>query len=399
MTSSTDQPITMTEERSPSDGQSPSRVLIVDDMKANRIMLQDHMSAMGHKTRLAENGEKALAAMEEHMPDLILLDLLMPGMSGLDVLKRLKNEPLWRDIPVVIISAVDELESVVQCIQAGADDYVTKPFNPTLLRARTQALLERKRLHDRDKRVHEELARSHEALVRAERSRDSLVHMIIHDLKNALIGVSGYAGMMRRDLANGRFSQERFLQDLDLLIESADAMNMLVADILDVSKLESDQMPVNLKQVNIAALTQVLEDRTAAVAESEERHLIFEPVDPGCTVRADEKLLERVLMNLLTNGLKYTRRGGTVRLRVERGNGNVRFHVADNGQGIPADYLESVFDKYTQVRNRERGFHYGVGLGLTFCKLAVEAQGGRIWVDSEERKGSTFHVELPTLDT
>ncbi len=372
----------------------PGNVLIVDDDEVNRALLNDLIVALGHNPVLAENGMEALASMEKHPPDLVLLDIIMPGMDGYEVLDRLKSDDDLHNIPVIMISALDEMKSVVRCIEKGADDYLVKPFNPTLLRARIGAALEKKHLHDREQRLHAELKENYEALQKAEQARYSLSRMIVHDLNNPLTAVLGFAELLLAKSDQDSLDREFFSNGLQHIYSAAKEISSLIKGILDVSKLEAGQMPVSMATLNASELIKALSKQFAPEAEKRGVRLSFESESDAIMARADKELQSRVMENLLTNVLKNSAGATEVALSVKRDGGSVLFCVADDGPGIPAKYRDKIFGKFFQVETAAKGQKYGVGLGLTFCKMAVEAQGGSIWVESEEGRGATFTVRL-----
>ncbi len=373
------------------------RILIVDDEELNRELLEDLVVSFGHKLEMAEDGVEAIAKLNLDI-DLVLLDVMMPRMDGFEVLKHMKADSSLRHIPVIMISALDEMKSVVRCIEKGADEYLTKPFNSKLLKARIGACLEKKHLRDREQQLHAELLESYEALQKAEQARDALFHMIVHDLKNPLTGMLGFAELLLIKANQDNLDKETLINGLQPIFSSAEQMSSLINSILDISKLEADEMPVSLTAVNGLQLIKDLCGQFGPQAEGMGVNLSFEPESDAIMIRADKELLSRILQNLLTNAFKHTATGTNVTVSVKRHDSNVVFCVADNGPGIPEEYRDKIFGKFFQIETDTKGKKYGVGLGLAFCKMAAEAQGGSIWVESQHGKGSTFKVSLEAIE-
>ena len=369
---------------------STATILIVDDIEANRLVLHELCLSLGHRPVVAENGRIGLDLIRAEDPDLVLLDIMMPELDGFGVLEQMKEDAALRHLPVIMITAVDELDSVVRCIEAGADDYLVKPFDPTLLKARMNSCLEKKRLRDQEQKLHADLTRSYDALRRAEQARDALVHMIVHDLNNPLTGILGYSEMLTRGGANEE-KQQRYAEQIK---KSGEEMAALVRGILDVYKLESGDMRVSLAPVDLVALARTVCEQLKPQAKALNIDLQFDFDGTDASVSADEELLRRVIQNLVSNALKHSGRGTEVSVSIQRNQDQVVLVVKDNGDGIPREYQEMIFDKFFQMQARKEGKKYGVGLGLTFCKMAIEAQGGRIWVESETGKGSLFKAAL-----
>lgn len=371
-----------------------STILVAEDEESVRRIFRLNLRSKGFHIIEAENGRQALARIDQHMPDLVLLDIMMPQMNGYDVLVQLKANPNTRDLPVIVVSSVNDLESVVQCIKCGADDYLIKPFEMILLMARIEACLEKKRLRDLERQVHTELAASYQALQRAEHARDALTHMIVHDLNNPLTVIMGNAGLARLQLTEATPNREALDNTIRNLQAAAQEMSTLVAGILDVAKLEADQMPVTLQPYNAVQLTRAVYDEMTLPARQQQIQLTCRADAEDIPVLADKALLTRVVQNLIVNAIKHTDPGTHVIVSVAHTGETVRVSVEDDGPGIPAAYQAHIFDKYVQVSARREGQKLGAGLGLTFCQLAIKAQGGQIWMDSEEGKGTRFHIAL-----
>lgn len=374
---------------------SGARILVVDDNETNRDLLSRRLHRQGYAVTLAESGEGALGKIEHAPPDLILLDIMMPGLNGYEVLEILKNHDEWRHIPVIMISALDELGSVVRCIETGADDYLPKPFNPVLLRARVRASLEKKRLRDQEVRLYEQVQENYARLQELEQLRDSLTHMVVHDLRTPLTSViSGLQTMQMIGELN-----EIHTELLDMALGGGEILLRMINDLLDISKMEAGQLKLEMVELDTRRVAKTSLQQVAMLAQ----HKGIELEDAAAqlpVLRADEDKLTRTLTNLLGNAIKFTPIGGKVTLlsgehqNGEEGSG-VWFAVSDTGEGIPPEAFERIFEKFGQVESRSQGRKMSTGLGLTFCKMAVEAHGGRIWVESELGKGSTFQFVIP----
>ncbi|MDD2235957.1 MAG: hybrid sensor histidine kinase/response regulator [Kiritimatiellae bacterium] len=370
-------------------------VLIVDDMEMNRNVLHDFVLTMGYRPVVAESGARALEMVEQSPPDLILLDIMMPDPDGVEVLTRLKSHERYVAIPVIMITALDEMSSAAKCIELGADDYLTKPFNPTLLKARLLSSLGKKWAHDREQQLYADLQESYANLKKAEQVRDSLANMIVHDLNNPLTIVSATCALTQQAIAAGIMDDEMLNENLRNINEASNEMIRLVRGILDVSKLESGEMPVHPERVCASVLAKGIWQRCTLQAEVAAIILKYEPPPEEFFVWADEELLRRIIQNLVSNALKHTSEGICVTLSLRREGDEGIFTVSDNGPGIRAIDIERIFEKFFQAASRTDGRKYGVGMGLTFCRMASVAQKGRIWVESEEGHGAAFHVALP----
>ncbi len=374
-------------------GASAGFLLVVDDIEANRDVLCRRLKRQGYTSATAENGRQALEMLRAEAFDLVLLDIMMPEMDGFQALEQIKADPNLQHIPVIMISALSELDSVVRCIEMGAEDYLPKPFNPVLLRARIGASLEKKRAHDRETRLFEQLQANFKRLQELEKLRDDLTHMIIHDLRTPLSSV--IMGMQTLDVVGDLNQDQREM--MQIAVAGGETLLGMINDLLDVEKLESGTMQLDYAQLIPAELVAFAESQVASLAQNRELHLVCRIAADLPTFRGDENKLRRVLVNLLGNALKFTPSGGTVTLEAHANTheNTIVFSVSDTGEGIPPEAFGRIFQKFGQVETRRGGRMMSTGLGLTFCKLAVEAHGGHIGVESSPGKGSTFCFSIP----
>ncbi len=378
-------------ERSPADLQpasAPGLILVVDDDAVNRDVLSRRLIRQGHEVRSASSGEEALGVVRQSAFDLVLLDIMMPDMDGYEVLSRLKADERLQAIPVIMVSALSEVESVVRCIDAGAEDYLTKPFNATLLRARIGACLERKRGRDRESVLFGQLQENYKQLQAVEKLRDDMRNMIVHDLRTPLSAMILGVSMLEKHGDLNETQREM------MAIASGGGLTLLgmINDLLDVEKMESGGMQLNLEPLAAAALVAGAVEQVASLVEEGRIAVVTEIASGLPDFSGDQNLLSRTLVNLIANAIKFTR-GGTVTISASQANaGTIRFAVRDTGAGIPAEAFDRIFEKFGQLDSQNK---VGTGLGLTFCKLAVEAHGGHIDVESTPGEGSTFSFTIP----
>ena len=364
-------------------------LLVVDDDANNRDVLSRRLTRQGHGVRTASNGRDALRLMREASFDLVLLDIMMPDMDGYEVLGKIKADPRLQHIPVIMISALNELQSVVRCIEAGAEDYLAKPFNPTLLKARIGSCLEKKRSRDRETALFEQLQANYKRLQEVEKLRDDMRNMIVHDLRTPLTAVIVGVEMLEKDEALNEMQHEI----VSIAAGGGKTLLGMINDLLDVEKMEAGSSQLHYEELSAAALVAVALDQVASLAMDGHNTLVTEiasglPLFPG-----DANKLSRTLVNLIGNAIKFTR-GGTVTITVSQDEReDLRFAIRDTGEGIPPEAFERIFEKFGQLDSRK----VGTGLGLAFCKLAVEAHGGHIQVESTAGVGSTFSFTIPLV--
>ncbi len=382
-------------------------VLVADDVPANVELLVDQLHILGYRTATATDGPSALAIAFEVRPDLCLLDVSMPagdlGVSdratGYEVCRRLKRDPRTSRVPVIFVTALTDANDRVRAIEAGGDDFLTKPHNRQVLGARLRSLLRLKAATDA-------LENTVRRLRELEKVRDDLLKMMVHDLKSPLTSVLATLEMVA-DGDHGAVTEVQRLALGDAQGKSEELLG-LIDDLLEVARVEEEEVVLRPEPI---APSQLIDDlcrdwavRLAAANAS----LSVDVADRTPTFSADRALVRRVFNNLLQNALVHgAGRDGrlTVRVSARQVADGVLFTVADTGRGVAAEYRELIFRKFQTARLPstavERTHGRGSGLGLAFCKLAVEAHGGRVWVQSAtaegEFPGAAFHVLLPSV--
>jgi signal transduction histidine kinase len=365
-------------------------ILIVDDQLTNRELLKDVITTMGYDSQQAESGKEALVMMERKAPDLVLLDILMSGLDGYETLDRMKADDHLRHIPVIMITALDDIDSVVRCIEIGADDYLSKPFNPTLLKARIHGSLEKKLFHDREQQLHEDLKSSYEALQRAEQARDSLLHMIVHDMRSPLTNIMGSLEVFK--ILNKNLNEDGN-KLIDGALRGSKKLVSMINSLLDINRMESGEMLLDIVEKDLSKI--VTEAIELVGGQLGSAHIIFEPAPKIFIGNFDPDIISRVISNLIDNALKFTPEDEEVRIKLDQNDAELIFTITDNGPGIPIEFHQKIFDKFGQVEMKIKHSVCSSGIGLAFCKLAVEAHKGEISVVSEVGKGSAFVFTLP----
>ena len=367
---------------------APGLLLVVDDDAANRDVLSRRLEHQGHEVRTASNGKDALQMMAGEPFDVVLLDIMMPDIDGYEVLGRIKADDALRHLPVIMISAIDEVHSVVRCIEAGADDYLAKPFDPTLLRARIGASLEKKRGRDREAVMFAQLQENYTRLQELETLRDDMRNMIVHDLRTPLTAVIVGVEMLG---SHGVLSESQ-RDMIGIAASGGRTLLGMINDLLDVEKMESGAALLQYTPLSAGALVASAVEQVGSLAAMENTILVSDVAPELPSFAGDGNKLGRTLVNLIANAIKFTR-AGTVTIRAWQDQPeSIRFAVRDTGAGIPSASYQRIFEKFGQLDARHR---VGTGLGLAFCKLAVEAHRGTIEVQSVVGEGSTFSFTIP----
>jgi signal transduction histidine kinase len=363
---------------------SPS-ILVVDDTPANLQMLADMLKRRGYRARPVPSGRLALQAAKADPPDLILLDVNMPEMDGYEVCAELKKDQALAAIPVIFISAYGETADKMRAFSAGGLDYITKPFHVEEVEARVAIHLQ---LRQQQRELETLLAKQREL----EDMRDSMVHMIVHDLRAPLTAVFNYLDLVREQEAG--FIAPESMQNLDFAMKASRWMVQMVNVLLDASKIESGQMALRRVECDVGDVVSDAIDAIRSLAD--EKNVLYRSAHVRASV--DRDAIARVVQNLVTNAVKLTPPGGDVHVSLQTKDNGLRVEVSDYGPGIAAEHHPKIFEKFGQLDTNVRQSIPSSGLGLYFCKLAVEAHGGRIGVDSQVGQGSTFWFELPLRD-
>ncbi|MFI5312257.1 MAG: ATP-binding protein [Gemmatimonadales bacterium] len=369
-------------------------ILVADDVDANVELLVDQLGTLGFRTVVARDAPSALALCVERRPDLAILDVSMPAHdlgvadrdAGFEVCRRLKRDARTARMPVVFVTALGDTADRVKAIEAGGDDFLTKPHHRLVLNARVRALLKLKGATDA---LEESLRRLREL----QKVRDDLMKMIVHDLKTPLTSVLATLEMMRDgDFGEVTEPQARALSDAE---GKAEDLLSLIEDLLEVARIEEQTVTLSPEPIAPAALLAEVAYDWSLRFQAEGASADIDVADDAPVFVADKVLIKRVLSNLVQNALSHTSGPVALVLTARNDPQGILFAVADNGPGIPAEYQEIIFRKFERVRSPMAPRVRSSGLGLTFCRLAVEAHGGRIWVKSTEGEGSTFYVQLP----
>jgi len=351
----------------------------------------------GYELMPATSGADALDCVKIQLPDLILLDLMMPEMDGLEVCRRLKADPLTRAIPVIFLTASNEMEHLVKGFEAGAVDYVTKPFNPPELLARVRTHLELKHARDTIVRYGQELSRLNE-------EKSEFMGIAAHDLRNPLGAISGFAEIILEEADSIQPSPadqfERSRREMNgcasRINDTSRRMLAMVQNLLDANRIERGEMQLALAATDLAAaVPPVVEaQRSRAAAKQQVIHLKSEPAP--LAVMVDPGVFVQVLENLVSNAIKYSPPGKSILVRLRKSPAAVRVEVEDEGPGITAEDQKKLFGKFARLSAKPTGGEHSTGLGLSIVKKMVEAMNGKVWCESELGKGATFFVEFPT---
>lgn len=359
-------------------------ILVVDDTPANLRLLAEILRADGHTVRPVRSGARAIQAARLRKPDVMLIDITMPEMNGYELCTVLKQDQTLESIPIIFVSGrIDSIDKV-RAFESGGIDYITKPIDAAEVRARVGTHVRLSRCRAQIASQATQLEESLTRLRELESLRDDLTHMLVHDLRAPICAIVAFAELIRRD---GNLNAQT-LDDFSNLEMSAARLARLVDDILDVSRLEASRFPVKLAEHDCI---RVVEGVLASLAAGRRVELVRRE---GAThVTTDADILARVILNLLDNALKLTPPTEKVRVLIEPSDDIVRIGIEDHGPGIAPEEQAEIFEKFRS--SGDQGGRRASGLGLTFCKMAMDVLDGTIVIDSEQGRGSTFWLEHP----
>ncbi len=359
-------------------------IFIVDDEPTN-ISILNEIFPKSYAIKVANSGITALKTITiGAIPDIILLDIMIPDINGYTVCAKIKENKSLADIPIIFISSLDATIDKVRAFKSGAIDYITKPFQP-------EEVIVRVETHLKLRRYTHQLQENIVQMKNLEKARDNLIHMIIHDMRSPLNGVSGFL-QMAINSPDGAIDETR-----KSYLEKAYSITCIVTEmtnsLLDIQKIEEDKMQLNIKKNNIKETICEAVDLLGGLKEK--CPIIIEKQNIDILVKYDRDLIKRVILNLVCNAVKYTSIQESIVIKYNFSNSFLYVSITDHGVGVPKEYQEKIFEKFEQVKIREGGEVHSAGLGLTFCKMAIEAHNGNIHVQNEKEKGCTFTFELP----
>lgn len=364
-----------------------SRVLIVDDSSMARRQIQFFLKRDGFEVYEAKSGEEALWLINEVDPELVLMDVTMDGMDGLETCRRIKEDTVNSNLPVIFLSAKGEREEIVRGFKSGAIDYIVKPFHPAESLTRIRTHLQIKKLaHLREKHILE--------LKHLNHTKDRILRVASHDLRNPVAAIAGLAEFLKEDYKT--FNPEH-KEIIDCIEEASKSVVTLLNELLDLSALDSGKLNVNLESLNLCELVRNLVPLYKGEAERKNIKLEFEAEESLPPIRVDRQQIRRVVDNLLSNALKFTPSNGTVWVRVKKGLNALLLEVDDTGPGIPEHEAGALFKEFGRTSNLPTGGESSTGLGLSICHRIMRAHEGGIHFNNLPEGGTRFSVSLPAI--
>ncbi len=358
---------------------SEGKVLIIDDQQSIRKLVSMHLSKAGYETFDAVDGRDGLSKAAAHMPDVVISDLMMPGMDGIELCKRMKADTKLRELFFIMLTAKSRTEDKIKGFGSGADDYITKPFNYQELLARITSAM-------RIRNLQKELLKINEV-------KDELLGIAAHDLRTPLTVIKGWCDLFNEKML-GELNKEQ-AEGVDGITQQVQLMLNLINDLLDVAKIESGKVDLTFGRHKMQDIIAQHEQSYTLLASK--KNITLKTVIEGDLppLQVDKGRIAQVLNNLLSNAFKFSSKGASITMKTRRDGDYIETSVIDTGIGIPEEAMHKMFQKFSQVGPRAPGGEQGTGLGLAIVKKIVELHGGKVWVKSKVGEGSTFTFSIP----
>jgi len=358
-------------------------VLIVDDNPNNLKMLIDYLKESGFKLVVAQNGQEALDRVKIVQPDIILLDIMMPVLNGYDTCKQLKADDRYKDIPIIYMTALSDTINKLKAFETGAVDYITKPFHQEEILARVK--------------THITLQKQKKELSELNAMKNLFLSIIAHDIRSAINPLLLGSDVLLRMIKEYR--NEKLNNFVSTLKKSAENANKLMENLLEWSKLHRGQLHYHPIQLNVKSLiSQIVE---LLMEKANFKQIVIEQnIPPQLTAYGDYYLMNTVIRNLMMNAIKFTHKEGRIHIsaRADDTEDMIEIVIKDNGIGIENNIIENLFQIDHHYKKIGTNGEVGTGLGLKMCKDMVLMNKGRIWVESELHKGTSFYFTLPMFD-
>jgi len=367
---------------------SDYKILIVDDIKANIMLLKALIKKDNFQVLEAYNGQECLEMLEKHKPDLILLDIMMPVLDGYQTMNIIRKGNVNPDVAIIFITALDNKNDIVKGFNAGANDYISKPFNNEELEVRVNHQISLVA-------ANREIEQKTNDLITAIKNRDRLYSVIAHDLRSPLSSIKMILGLLVSELNDNKINTELY----DLLNEAnrtTEDLFILLDNLLKWTKNQIGKLNVSIQDVDIISIIHGLKDLYSLMCQNKNIDIKISPNIESLEINSDPDIIKTIIRNLLSNAIKFSYKGSEILIKVEDNEDNVVISVEDHGCGISEENKANILiDKGSGYTSYGTNNEEGSGLGLNLCQEFTNKLGGEIWFESELEKGSTFHFSIP----
>lgn len=348
-------------------------LLVVDDNEMNRDLLARRLQRQGYQVAIAEDGYQALTKIEQQHYDMVLLDIMMPGINGLEVLENLRKSYSSLELPIIMVTAKDQSDDIVGALRLGANDYVTKPLDFQVVLARVQTHLEQCRLAGLN---------------------DEFLSIASHDLKKPLAIILDIVATIKEESREGSLNPEEISSLLDLISKSGEQMKTIIEDFLDLHAVEGGFLKLAKTKINLNDLTLEIVATNEEYAKRKQIaiKMALEPDLPK--VNADPKRILQVIDNFIGNALKFSPPHTQITVSTHHKADSVSLQVSDQGPGLTPDDLQKIFHKFSRLSNSPTGGEKSTGLGLSICKQLIDLHNGLIEAKNNPERGASFVFQL-----
>ncbi len=349
------------------------KILIAEDDPVSRRVLEASLRKWGYDVIVTCDGIEAWQALQhKDAPTLAILDWMMPGMDGITVCRKIREMPRFQSTYIILLTAVGQKDRIVEGLQAGADDYVIKPFEPEELHARV---------------------RVGERIVELNRVKDEILSIVSHELRSPLTSILGSLGLIA-DGDTGEISQQT-KKMVDIAYRNSEHLLCMINEMLDIRKIESGKMAFHLQPLELKSIAEQAMEVNQSYAQQLEVGLVLKDALPGVKVNADGDRLIQVFTILLSNAIRFSPPNGKVEISISNHDNIVCAAVTDHGTGIPEEFSDQVFKKFAQARQSGARRKGSTGMGLSIAKAIIEEMSGQIGFETEIGVGTTFYFDLP----
>ncbi|MFQ6044004.1 MAG: ATP-binding protein [Candidatus Poribacteria bacterium] len=428
-------------------------ILVVEDSLVQAVKLKHILEQQDYRVSVAKDGEEALAAMKgecaktqstkQDRPTIVISDIIMPGMDGYELCRRIKADENLKDIPVILLTQLSDPQDIIKGLECGADNFITKPYDGEFLLSRIKHILVNRELRrniitDMSVEIYfegkrhsitsdrmqildlllatyetviqknqeleqannklfamkRELEKQNIKLAKLNEQKNQFIGMAAHDLRSPL-SVILWRSQLLLELDEDALSEEQRLEFLSTIKSNSEFMLQLIDDLLDISVIEAGKLELNLQRTDLISLIKHNVELNRALAERKQIKLLFSCNEQFPEMMVDANKIEQVLNNLISNAIKFSYPHSAIEIQVARSEDSALISVRDEGKGISQEELNKLFKPYTKASVKGTKGEKGTGLGLAIVKKVVEGHRGKIWVESEFGKGSTFYVSLP----
>lgn len=354
------------------------RLLLVDDDEMARDFMTVRLSRRGYNIVTVESGTKALEILQQQEFDLVLSDMMMPGLSGYETLVEIRKSFSMLELPVIMVTSIDQEESIVKSLQAGANDYLVKPLNLEIALARINSQLSLKFLSN---------------------LKDEFLTFASHDLKKPLMLMIDIAHMLEKEMMPGKAIEQQNKDDLNLLIKTGENMDGVIQGFLEIESMRSGQLQLEKKRIDINDVVGKVVRSNEGYAKQKQVSLIFDLGSDLPKINADELRLSVVLENLVGNAIKFSPQDSKTVLRTRTADNRLIIEIIDSGPGLSEEDMKMLFVKHARLSNKPTGHETSSGLGLAICKQLIGLHQGEIGANNNAESGSTFWFSLPLTES